>query len=347
MQFVTSVWNILSSFVVQHPIITLLLAAVCALFVRAQLRKRSASAKKEDKVLKPDKVRTANSIYEIRINGPILTTKGGLPSMGGAFTVGSAVGALLNEVAANEKIAGVILYWNTPGGTPVGAEYIRQGILACKAAGKKVMSHGLDLVASGGVWGIGESDFISTEHETLYGSIGVIGPQILRYEEVSSLGSGLFGQTVTGRISAQVLYAGKGKAFGSPFVPADEGDIGNFQAVLDRTYARFCAVVCEGRDISSDVLEGLGARVVDAAQAKELGLIDDMMHASQVRPKMLSLLGKSEKDCSFVKAPERSPGLFSRFMGVAAQTDTVQSMVRAELRTTPALVVLPSYLQGH
>ncbi len=345
MEIGTSLWNTFSSFVVQHPIITLLLVIFGVLIVRAFFKKRSASAKKNDKVLKPDKVRVPNAIYEIRINGPILTTKGGMPSMGGAFTVGSAVGALLNEVAANEKIAGVILYWNTPGGTPVGAEYIRQGILACKAAGKKVVSHGLDLVASGGVWGIGASDFISTEHETLYGSIGVIGPQLLHYEDVSTLGNGLFGQTVTGRISADVLYAGKGKAFGSPFIRPDEEDIANFKAVLDDTYARFRAVVCEGRNIPIEALEGLGARVVGAAQAKALGLIDDVMHATQVRGKMLTLLGKVEKDCVFVRAPEGPQGLLGKLMGATAPAaDTVHSMVRAELRATPALVVLASYV---
>ncbi len=345
MTLISSIWNALWTFIAHYPFVTLFALAFVALLLRGLIKKRASSAKKNDKVLKPDKVRVPNAIYEIRINGPILTTKGGMPSMGGAFTVGSAVGALLNEVAANEKIAGVILYWNTPGGTPVGAEYIRQGILACKAAGKKVVSHGLDLVASGGVWGIGASDFISTEHETLYGSIGVIGPQLLHYEDVSTLGNGLFGQTVTGRISADVLYAGKGKAFGSPFVRPDEGDVANFRAVLDRTYARFCAVVAEGRGIPVETLEGLGARVVGAAQAKALGLIDDVMHATEVRAKMIALLGKSEKDCVFFKAPEGPQGLFGKLMGATAPAaDTVHSMVREELRATPALVVLASYV---
>lgn len=348
MTFISSVWNTLWSFMTQHPIVSLLVLALGALLFRSLFWKRASATKKSDKILKPEKVRVPNAIYEIRINGPIMTTKGGMPNMGGAFTIGSSVGALLNEVAANEKIAGVILYWNTPGGTPVGAEYIRQGILACKAAGKKVVSHGLDLVASGGVWGISASDFVSAEHETLYGSIGVIGPQLLHYEDVSTLGNGLFGQTVTGRISADVLYAGKGKAFGSPFIRPDKEEIANFKAVLDCTYARFCAVVSEGRSIPAEVLEGLGARVINAAQAKTLGLIDEVMHAGQVRGKMVALLGKAEKECAFVKAPEGPQGLLGKLMGVTVSSTnaTVHSMVRAELHSTAALVILPSYMHG-
>jgi protease-4 len=171
--------------------------------------------------------------------------------------------ATLRRLAETDRVKGVIVQINSPGGTVAASEAIYEGLRAI-AARKPVVAVMSEVAASGGyVTAIG-ADHIVARGNTLTGSIGVVA----EIPNVAGLMEKL-GIDVT-RVKSAPL-----KAEPSFTTRPDEAVLAAERALIEDSYAWFKGLVGERRTLSGAALETVSdGRVFTGRQALALGLID-------------------------------------------------------------------------
>jgi protease IV len=186
--------------------------------------------------------------------------------------------ALRNAFEA-ERVKGIILRINSPGGSPVQSGYINDEIKRLKAKYKEdndkempVYAVATDICASGGYYVAVAADAIYVDKASLVGSIGVRIGSFGFDEAIRELG-----------IERRLLTAGANKGILDPFspLPPDQRDF--LQGVLDNLHDQFIAEVKAGRgdrlNGGDEVFSGL---FWSGQEAVALGLVDDLGSASSV-----------------------------------------------------------------
>ena len=180
----------------------------------------------------------------------------------------------LRRAFEDDLSSGVILRINSPGGSPVQADYVFEEIrrLRDEHPDKKLYAVISDLGASGAYYVAAAADEVYANRSSLVGSIGVRGGGFGFSEAIDKLG-----------IERRLYTAGDNKAFLDPFLPEDEEDVAFWEQVLDRTHEQFIERVRDGRgdrlNESEDLFSGL---IWTGSQAQELGLVDDFGSAGYV-----------------------------------------------------------------
>lgn len=301
---------------------------------------------------------TKGVIAVVDVRGPILTGASGFTAVASRLgTFGTETGQLIRELGENESVDGILVRFSTPGGTVIGSEEICDGIVSATAH-KPVVAYVQDLSASGGVMGMVGANHIVAHKSAMIGSVGVLGPTIKRYKDITSLGSGLFGEQVTGKVSARVFFAGAGKAFGHPFAEDDAESEKYFEEMLAKTYEGFKTHVSGHRRIAPHTLTALGAKVVLADEAKLLKLIDSVgneSHALNTLYHLITLrahtIGYSADDFDIVhvklKSGARSLPFFELFRDACmpAHSASVHHEIAQALRAEPILLCSPLHLE--
>ncbi len=301
--------------------------------------------------LKKDKT-NQNIVAVLNVFGPILDDPGvASPLLRSYATFGENVREILMQLRGEVRVKGVIIRFNTPGGTVSGSEAIREGIEECNKV-KPVYAHVGGISASGGVWAMTAARKIIAGRESMVGSIGVIGPTLFSYKGVKEIGQGLFGTTVeAGEIGADVLFAGKGKTLGNPFAPRDEDVIQRFNNLLNRTYLRFVDTVLCGRPKATrEMLTEIGAAILDASEAIKVGLIDDIGSRRDAEQSLLNELKLAYEDTAFVLIHKPVREQFSSFFVQASEylpggILRRQEALVAALHSETGLLVAPFAMQ--
>jgi len=183
-------------------------------------------------------------------------------------TIGSAsVVKELQLLRLDEKIKGVILRINSPGGSALASDVMWAEIEKLKQVKPVYVSMG-DVAASGGYYIAAGADKIFAEVNTITGSIGVFSV-LMNVETAFEDKLGVtFDRVVTNQ------YADLGSAVRE--MSEDEKAI--YQGDVSRIYKTFLTVVEKGRKFSkfSDVESVAQGRVWSGAQAKEVGLVDNL-----------------------------------------------------------------------
>ncbi len=194
-------------------------------------------------------------------SGPILEGRQP-PGLIGAETLAG----LLHKVEKDTRIRAVVLRVDSPGGSALASEVIREAVLRLKKARKPVFVSMGSVAASGGYWISAPADEIWASPASITGSIGVVGLLGDIHRGLDAMGVHSDGVGTTGIAGAlrpdRPLPAELGKAI---------------QLAVDEAYRRFLHVVSEGRRLPlkrvSDIARG---RVYSGRQAKELGLVDKL-----------------------------------------------------------------------
>lgn len=172
----------------------------------------------------------------------------------------------LQEAFEDEKVKGIVLRCNSPGGSPVQSSYIYNEIKRLRALhkDKKVIAVAADLCASGGYFIVSAADEIYANKSSLVGSIGVRMKGFGVVEAMNKLG-----------IESRELTAGEHKAILDPFSPRKPEEEEFVKKMLATTHQHFIDAVKAGRGDrlkdNPDIFSGLFWTGEDA---KELGLID-------------------------------------------------------------------------
>lgn len=168
----------------------------------------------------------------------------------------------------NNRVKGILLHINSPGGSVLDSDQIFRAIKAYKLRYNVPVIAFIDgLCASGGYYIGCAADKLFSSQVSLIGSIGVISwPPFFNVKEaLEKVG-----------IETLTVAAGKGKDQMNPFRDWDEKDAENYQTLLNNYYQQFLSIVADNRVrlTKEDLINQIGAKVFPADQALEIGLID-------------------------------------------------------------------------
>ncbi len=168
--------------------------------------------------------------------------------------------------AREQKVSGVLLRVNSPGGSYVASDLMRREIELTRKAGIPVVVSMGNVAASGGYFIAMQSDHIFADPTTITGSIGVF--------------SGTFAtrrmlQDHLGVTFDSVQSTPKATAMGiDPLTPDEKADMAKS---LDAIYADFVHKAAVGRRMTDEALEPLArGRVYTGRRAQSVGLVDTL-----------------------------------------------------------------------
>ena len=233
----------------------------------------------------------------VSAEGDIVTGPGGA-SVGSQNIDADDVAEALYAAANDKSVKAIVFRESSPGGSDTASEEILAAVRAAKAVKPVVISMGT-YGASGGYWIASQASAIVAEPTTLTGSIGVFGGKIVFAPALAKFGVDMRDLSVGGQ------YANADSPT-AEFTPQQRAA---FAASIDRVYAGFIQRVADGRHLTPDrVREIAKGRVWTGAQAKDLGLIDELggFYQAVDKAKALAGLGTQEVRLKAVTA-RRSP----------------------------------------
>jgi protease-4 len=272
-----------------------------------------------------------DSIVVLHLQGAIVDGKDASP---GSIVAGPTVKSI-EELINEEKVKGVVVRINSPGGSATASEAIRQSLLELSQKKPVVFSMG-EVAASGGYWVTCIGQPIYAEQGTITGSIGVFSLKI-------SIGSllrrvGVHVETVA--LDDSAALNGIDRSW------SDE-DIANMQRFIDDVYTKFLTYASESRKIPVDKLKSLaGGRVWSGEQAKQAGLVDELGGVDDCVTMIAKKAGVS--DYKVVHRPDAASagGLFSLFGDEDSNEVTNKILADAEAKWLQTLGKLGFKLTG-
>ena len=175
----------------------------------------------------------------------------------------------IKSITDSKKYAAIVVYISSPGGSVYESDEV---YLALKKFQEKtkhpVYAYFASLAASGGYYIGCSAKKIFANRNTLTGSIGVISG---RFVDLSVLMKRC-------GIKSETIHTGKNKTMGSVSEPATKEQKAIMQSISDECYEQFTSLVAENRNIPiANVKKLADGRIYTAKQAKELGLVDEIL----------------------------------------------------------------------
>ncbi len=283
---------------------------------------------------------SSNRLLSIPVQGIILGEEPDETSIFGSpgIVYGYEVKKKLAEAAKDSSIDGIILEFETPGGTIFGSQAIADGVREYQAAtGKPVLAFVAGISASGGMYGMAPADLILADHGSLLGSIGVTMGAFEYWDGLIATEGGIFGGGVTtaNGIEFQPITAGRGKDVGAPYRRLTEEERSILQQSVDDIYDDFVALVSETRGIPEATIRNeIGAMVYSNKQAESLGLIDGTANRQQAYERAAGLAGFTANNWQVI----RESSDISFFGGFFGKSDTEPAQT-----TGPSGICFPAH----
>ena len=173
---------------------------------------------------------------------------------------------LIQDVRKDEQIKALVLRVDSPGGSALASELIREELEQLQSSGIPVVVSMASTAASGGYWIAATADQIWASPSTITGSIGVYGivPEI--EETLATIGITRDGIGTT-PMSGSMDLAGS----------LDQGTQNVLQSSVDFIYQTFLGLVARGRDMDVEAVDAIGqGRIWTGQDALELGLVDKL-----------------------------------------------------------------------
>jgi protease-4 len=207
---------------------------------------------------------SARKVVVIDVSGLIMEGSGGLFSVGGDF---QDIVRQLKKAREDEKVAGVLLEVNSPGGSVTASDILLHEVELVKGAKKKVVVWMGSLAASGGYYISCKADTIFATPTTLTGSIGVV----MSLYNLEGLSEKVGFRSV-------LIKRGEFKDMGSPFREMTDDERKKFDLLADSAYDRFKQVIRDGRGkkLTKDVDQLANGAVITSQEALLDGLIDSI-----------------------------------------------------------------------
>ncbi|MCX7117177.1 MAG: S49 family peptidase [Legionellales bacterium] len=187
----------------------------------------------------------------------------------------------LEKAYENKALNAIILRIDSPGGSPVQADYMYNAIHHYRDKYKdvKIIAVCVDACASAAYYVASAADDIYANPSSLVGSIGVLYNGFGFVDAMQKLG-----------VSRRLYVAGLNKGFMDPFSPTQPTDKAHLQTMLNLVHVQFIEKVKAGRGkrlkVDKDTFSGL---FWTGVQAKDRGLIDGFASSGQVAREILKL----------------------------------------------------------
>ena len=208
-----------------------------------------------------------DSLSESKNEIAIITAEGAI--MEGEISPGVAgANGIVKQIRSaheDEKTKAIVLRVNSPGGSIIGSEMMRDELLAAKKKDINIIVSMGDYAASGGVYIATPADYIFAEPTTITGSIGVAIALPTLENAMDYIGVNFDGVVTS-------------KYGGWDLTQAIDDDLDKiFESWGADAYDRFVNFVADSRSQSYEDIKAIaGGRVWIATSAKEIGLIDEI-----------------------------------------------------------------------
>ncbi|HEX5259665.1 MAG TPA: signal peptide peptidase SppA [Sphingomicrobium sp.] len=224
----------------------------------------------------------------ITIAGDIVDGDAG-PGTAGGDTIAKEI-----EDGIHDGIKALVVRVDSPGGSVLASERIRQAVLEAKAKKLPVVVSMGSVAASGGYWVSTPADFIYAEPSTITGSIGVFGVIPSFQGTLQKLGVGADGVKTT-------PLSGEPDVFKGPSPEASQ----LIQTGVNAMYARFLNVVAAARHKTPQQVDQIAqGHVWDGGTAHQLGLVDGFGGIDDAVAKAAQLAGLgNERRVRYLEPP--------------------------------------------
>ncbi|MBI5328195.1 MAG: signal peptide peptidase SppA [Deltaproteobacteria bacterium] len=202
----------------------------------------------------------------------------------GIITEPDSINQQIKEYGERDDVKIIVIRINSPGGGVGPSQEIYREIKKVSVKKKVVASMGA-VAASGGYYIAAAADKIIANPGTITGSIGVIMEFANAEELFAKIG-----------FKGYVIKSGEYKDIGSPFRGMKDNEKKLLQDVIDDVHKQFIEVVAENRKLKLDVVRRFAdGRIFSGAQAKDIGLVDDIgnfQDAIDMAASMANIKGK-------------------------------------------------------
>ena len=279
----------------------------------------------------------SGSIGVVTVAGTIVDGSAGPGTAGG-----DTISKIINKAVRKDGLKALVVRVDSPGGSVLASEQIRQSILNAKRNKIPVVVSMGNVAASGGYWVATPGDFIYAEPATITGSIGVFGILPSFQGTLQKLGIGTDGIRTT-------PLSGEPDVLNGPSPVAGK----LLQAGVDSIYRHFLGIVAESRHKQpADVDKIAQGRVWDGGTARQLGLVDGFGGLKEAIDKA-GALAKVSNPQDQVRYLERPMSFEEKLVALLAD-DTASSQpqedafaaIAPETDITAALAELRSVLTG-
>lgn len=258
----------------------------------------------------------SQTIAVVNATGSIYTGRSGHDSWDGYIMGADSVATDLRRAREDSGVRAIVLRVDSPGGSIVASEIIRREVLRAKESGKPVVVSMTDTAASGGYWISMSANRIVAEPTTITGSIGVVFGKL----NIAGLYKllGLSTDHYATSDNATLLYEQQN------FSPEQRKLVERF---IQENYQTFKQGVAEGRKLDIDKVEEMArGRVWTGAQAKELGLVDEVGGMDRALALAKELAGiDPEQDVRILRLPEER-GLWESLFSALPSTVRSQGL---------------------
>ena len=200
----------------------------------------------------------------------------------------SAMSALdkIRAATRDNEICGLYLVIDSPGGEVTLSDVIANAVQRFKEAdtNRFVLVEMGSLCCSGGYYIAAGADYIIAHPTTITGSIGVLMATVNAAGLAKKIG-----------IESVVIATGTNKAMLNPLKPVDQEHVKIFKKAVDADYERFLEIVSKGRKIPVDKVRQIAdGRILSAAEAKELNLIDAIGYSEDAEAQLAKMARTDE-----------------------------------------------------
>ena len=212
------------------------------------------------------------------------------PGTAGGDTIAEAI----EKGLRGDGLKALVVRIDSPGGSVIASERIRQALLAAKERKLPVVVSMGSVAASGGYWVATPADFIFAEPSTVTGSIGVFGILPSFQGTMAKLGLGADGIKTTPLSGEPDLLNG----------PSPES-AQLIQTGVESIYGKFLGLVANSRRKSPAEIDRIAqGRVWDGGTARQLGLVDGFggMDDAIAKAAQLAKLG-DERGVTYLERP--------------------------------------------
>jgi protease IV len=187
----------------------------------------------------------------------------------------------------HNRVKGILLHFDTPGGTVLDSDNIYRMLLKYKEKFKVPIFGYIDgMCASGGMYVASAADHLYCGSAGIVGSVGVVfGPFFNVYDAITKIG-----------VQARTLTEGLDKDMMNPFRPWKPVEDETLKKVMSHFYQQFVDIVTSARPRLNKLklVEEYGAKIFDGPTAMDLGYID--FANSDYDTALLSLMKEAKID---------------------------------------------------
>ena len=199
---------------------------------------------------------------------------------------GNRFARIIAKVREDDAVKAVVLRVNSPGGSVLASEKIKNELDLLKEKKHLIASYG-DYAASGGYWISNNCEKIYSDATTLTGSIGV-------FSMIPD-----FSRTVkdVAHVNITSVPTNKHSDMFSLMRPFDADEIAYMQASIEDIYDKFVGIVSEGRSLTREHVDSVAqGRVWTGSDALGIGLVDEIGTLEDAIAYAASLAGYVSKD---------------------------------------------------